>query len=324
MSDQNVSSSDIKLKFLKDTYSVCIKHISLVAPIISIYAFVLFVINHEVEIASISDALNLSGLILVITISIMIVFVLLVVTLGILFVIEDTNGNFEKKCLGIHISLFSIFSTIVLLILSLPLLKIFVDRFANLKNFLLMDVLLSFIIVNILIIFRKKEPVRVFIMTIFMIVSFILCNIFLDTAIKGLSAWGFIMSLLLIFLLTISNIKSITEIKWMFYFSLFLFFSCGFIVFADFGSKLVNIGNIDYKQMVLKYEAKFTLPEDIVCGINNKFDENKTTCQFLNDKFIKIYNVKTNFISSKTYFLETINGEKFQISSEFYKGSKKK
>ena len=97
MSNQIINSNDIKLKFLKDTYSVCLKHASLVVPIISIYAFVLFVINHEVEIASISDALNLSGLILVITISIMIVFVLLVVTLGILFVIEDTNGNFEKN-----------------------------------------------------------------------------------------------------------------------------------------------------------------------------------------------------------------------------------
>ena len=323
MSDQNVSSSDIKLKFLKDTYSVCIKHISLVVPIISIYAFVLFVINHEVEIASISDALNLSGLILVITISIMVVFVLLVVSLGVLFVNEDTNGNFEKKCLGIHVSLFSIFASIVLFALSLPLLKIFVIRFSNLRYFLLADILLSFIIINFLIYFRKNERVQIIFMILFVSSSFILCNIFLDTAIKGLAAWVFIMSLLIIFLLTISNVKSIKDIKWIFYFSLILFFSCGFIVFADFGVKLLNIGNIDYKQIVLSYEAKFTLPEDITCDMNNKFDENKTTCQLFDNKVIKIYNVKTNFISSKTYFLVTKNGKKFQISNEFYKGSEK-
>ncbi len=229
----------------------------------------------------------------------------------------------KKKCLGIHVSLFSIFATIVLFMLSLPPLKIFVARFANLEIFLLADVLLSFVIVNILIIFRKKEPVHVLFMILFILGSFIFCNIFLDTAIKGLAAWGFIISLLLIFLLTISNIKSITDIKWIFYFSLLLFFSCGFIVFADLGSKLLNIGNIDCKQIILKNEAKFTLPEDIACDINNKFDENKTTCQFLNNELIKIYNVKINFISSKNYFLQTKNGEKFQISSEFYKGLKK-
>ncbi len=97
MGNHVINSNDIKLKFLKDTYSVCLKHVSLVVPIISIYAFILFIITHEVETASISDALNLSGLILVITAFIMIVFIVLVVTLGILFVNEDTNGNFEKK-----------------------------------------------------------------------------------------------------------------------------------------------------------------------------------------------------------------------------------
>lgn len=323
MSNQNVSSSDIKLKFLKELYSVCLKHVKIIIPTISICAFILFAATHEVEIASISDALNLGGLVLAVTASIMVIISLLIIGLGVLFDDEDKNGLLQKKYPGFYCAFFSVSASMTLFTLSLPLLKIFVIRFSNLRYFLLADILLSFIIINFLIYFRKNERVQIIFMILFVSFSFILCNIFLDTAIKGLAAWFFIMSLLIIFLLTISNVKSIKDIKWIFYFSLILFFSCGFIVFADFGVKLLNIGNIDYKQIILSYEAKFTLPEDITCDINNKFDENKTTCQFFDNKVIKIYNVKTNFISSKTYFLETKNGKKFQISNEFYKGSEK-
>ena len=315
MSNQNVSSSDIKLKFLKELYSVCLKHVKIIIPTISICAFILFAATHEVEIASISDALNLGGLVLAVTASIMVIISLLVIGLGVLFDDVDKNGLLQKKYPGFYCTFFSVSASMTLFTLSLPLLKIFVIRFSNLRYFLLADILLSFIIINFLIYFRKNERVQIIFMILFVSFSFILCNIFLDTAIKGLAAWFFIMSLLIIFLLTISNVKSIKEIKWIFYFSLILFFSCGFIVFADFGVKLLNIGNIDYKQIVLSYEAKFTLPEDITCDMNNKFDENKTTCQFFDNKVIKIYNVKTNFISSKTYFLETKNGKKFQISN---------
>ncbi|WP_459847621.1 hypothetical protein [Campylobacter concisus] len=323
MSNQNVSSSDIKLKFLKELYSVCLKHVKIIIPTISICAFILFAATHEVEIASISDALNLGGLVLAVTASIMVIISLLVIGLGVLFDDEDKNGLLQKKYPGFYCTFFSVSASMTLFTLSLPLLKIFVIRFSNLRYFLLADILLSFIIINFLIYFRKNERVQIIFMILFVSFSFILCNIFLDTAIKGLAAWFFIMSLLIIFLLTISNVKSIKEIKWIFYFSLILFFSCGFIVFADFGVKLLNIGNIDYKQIVLSYEAKLILPEDITCDMNNKFDENKTTCQFFDNKVIKIYNVKTNFISSKTYFLETKNGKKFQISNEFYKSSEK-
>ena len=211
MSNQNVSSSDIKLKFLKELYSVCLKHVKIIIPTISICAFILFAATHEVEIASISDALNLGGLVLAVTASIMVIISLLIIGLGVLFDDEDKNGLLQKKYPGFYCTFFSVSASMTLFTLSLPLLKIFVIRFSNLRYFLLADILLSFIIINFLIYFRKNERVQIIFMILFVSFSFILCNIFLDTAIKGLAAWFFIMSLLIIFLLTISNVKSIKD-----------------------------------------------------------------------------------------------------------------
>ena len=97
MSNQNVSSSDIKLKFLKELYSVCLKHVKIIIPTISICAFILSAATHEVEIASISDALNLGGLVLAVTASIMVIISLLVIGLGVLFDDEDKNGLLQKN-----------------------------------------------------------------------------------------------------------------------------------------------------------------------------------------------------------------------------------
>ncbi|CZE48288.1 Uncharacterised protein [Campylobacter geochelonis] len=108
---------------------------------------------------------------------------------------------------------------------------------------------------------------------------------------------------------------------------MFAILAFGIILFySDWLYKTLNLGGLKYQTLVIDKNAFNALPNEIKSkdnfldkNISFNNDSNITYITKNGDKFITIHNIKAISTIGKFYYLESNDGVKFELNSEFIK-----
>ena len=301
-------SANLKANFIKECVVNFFKHSNFIVPIISVLCYFLY-FGFEVGYFPSLDSSQMifTGILLFCATAFITVFeILVLVFVSFLYQNDDKKHKFKKpKFLFFYNSNF---------IYILTLISFTILAFAGYKlnygwSTILSMFLLSYVGVNLAVFFKDRSKFIIYLLSFLMILLFIISVIILKNG--GLLAlWILFCSFMLSFILGASSIKETRDFSFVFYTALSLMIVSNSLLFIKYTAKTFNMGDVDYKFLLVDKSALKALPSSL-CDAK---DKEQTPCE-IDEKAVKIYDVKSLCNIGKFYYLQTRDGVKFELDS---------
>ena len=117
-------------------------------------------------------------------------------------------------------------------------------------------------------------------------------------------------SFMLSFILGAASIKETKDFSFVFYAALTLMIVSNSLLFIKYSAKIFNIGDVDYKFLLVDKSALNALPKSL-CKAK---DKDQRPCE-IDEKTVKIYGIKSLCNIGKFYYLQAKDGVKFELDS---------
>ena len=301
-------SANLKANFIKECATNFFKHSNFIVPVVSMLCYFLyfgFVISYFPNLDS--SEMIFTGILLFCATAIVTAFeIAILVFVSYLYQNDDKKHKFKKpKFLFFYNSNF---------IYILTLISFAILAFAGYKlnygwSTILSMFLLSYVGVNLAVFFKDRSKFIIYLLSFLMILLFIISVIILKNS-GFLALWILFCSFMLSFILGAASIKETRDFSFVFYAALSLMIVSNSLLFIKYTAKTFNIGDVDYKFLLVDKSALNALPKSL-CEAKSK---EQTPCE-IDEKAVKIYDVKSLCNIGKFYYLQTKDGVKFELDS---------
>ena len=301
-------SANLKANFIKECATNFFKHSNFIVPVVSMLCYFLyfgFVIGYFPSLDS--SEMIFTGILLFCATAIVTAFeIAILVFVSYLYQNDDKKHKFKKpKFLFFYNSNF---------IYILTLISFAILAFAGYKlnygwSTILSMFLLSYAGVNLAVFFKDRSKFIIYLLSFLMILLFIISVIILKSS-GFLALWILFCSFMLSFILGAASIKETRDFSFVFYAALSLMIVSNSLLFIKYTAKTFNIGDVDYKFLLVDKSALKALPSSL-CETKGK---EQTPCE-IDEKAVKIYDVKSLCNIGKFYYLQTKDGVKFELDS---------
>ena len=301
-------SANLKANFIKECATNFFKHSNFIVPVVSMLCYFLyfgFVISYFPNLDS--SEMIFTGILLFCATAIVTAFeIAILVFVSYLYQNDDKKHKFKKpKFLFFYNSNF---------IYILTLISFAILAFAGYElNYgwgaILSLLLLSYAGVNLAVFFKDRSKFIIYLLSFLMILLFIISVIILKNS-GFLALWILFCSFMLSFILGAASIKETRDFSFVFYAALSLMIVSNSLLFIKYTAKTFNIGDVDYKFLLVDKSALKALPSSL-CEAK---DKEQTPCE-IDEKAVKIYDVKSLCNIGKFYYLQTKDGVKFELDS---------
>ena len=302
-------SANLKANFIKECVIFFFKHSNFIVPIISVLCYFYyfgFAIGYFPNLDS--SEMIFTGILLFCATAFITVFeILVLVFISFLYQKDDKKYKFEKPNF-----LFFYNSNFIYI---LTLISFAILAFAAFKlnygwSAILSLLLLSYVVVNLAVRFKDKSNLAIWVLSCLVVALFIALNIVSNDFSEFFARWMLFCSFMLSFMLGVASIKETKDFSFIFYTAIILMIVSNSLLFVKYSAKIFNIGDVDYKFLLVDKSALNALPKSL-CEVKGK---GQTSCE-IDEKAVKIYDVKSLCNIGKFYYLETKDGEKFELDS---------
>ncbi|WP_257639958.1 hypothetical protein [Campylobacter concisus] len=145
----------------------------------------------------------------------------------------------------------------------------------------------------------------IWVLSCLVVALFIALNIVSNDFSEFFARWMLFCSFMLSFMLGVASIKETKDFSFIFYTAIILMIVSNSLLFVKYSAKIFNIGDVDYKFLLVDKSALNALPKSL-CEVKGK---EQMACE-IDEKAVKIYNVKSLCNIGKFYYLEAIGCEK--------------
>ena len=301
-------SANLKANFIKECATNFFKHSNFIVPVVSMLCYFLY-FGFEIGYFPSLDSSEMifTGILLFCATAIVTAFeIAILVFVSYLYQNDDKKHKFKKpKFLFFYNSNF---------IYILTLISFAILAFAGYElNYgwgaILSLLLLSYAGVNLAVFFKDRSKFIIYLLSFLMILLFIISVIILKNS-GFLALWILFCSFMLSFILGAASIKETRDFSFVFYAALSLMIVSNSLLFIKYTAKTFNIGDVDYKFLLVDKSALNALPKSL-CEAKSK---EQTPCE-IDEKAVKIYDVKSLCNIGKFYYLQTKDGVKFELDS---------
>ena len=286
-------SANLKANFIKECVANFFKHSNFIVPIISVLCYFLY-FGFEIGYFPSLDSSQMvfAGILLFCATAFVTVFeILLLVFVSFLYQNDDKKYKFKKpKFLFFYNSNF----IYILTLISFAILSLF---------------LLSYAGVNLAVFFKDRPNFIIYLLSITMLLLFIFSVVILKNG-GFLALWMLFCSFMLSFMLGVASIKETKDFSFIFYTAIILMIVSNSLLFIKYTAKSFNIGDVDYKFLLVDKSALKALPSSL-CEAKGK---EQMPCE-IDEKAVKIYGIKSLCNIGKFYYLQVKDGEKFELDS---------
>ena len=301
-------SANLKANFIKECATNFFKHSNFIVPVVSVLCYFLYFGFETRYFPSLDSSEMIStGILLFCATAFVTVFeILVLVFVSFLYQNDDKKYKFKKpKFLFFYNSNF---------IYILTLISFAILAFAGYKlnygwSTILSMFLLSYVGVNLAVFFKDRSKFIICLLSFLMILLFIISVIILKNS-GFLALWILFCSFMLSFILGAASIKETRDFSFVFYAALSLMIVSNSLLFIKYTAQTFNIGDVDYKFLLVDKSALKALPSSL-CEAKGK---EQTPCE-IDEKAVKIYDVKSLCNIGKFYYLQTKDGVKFELDS---------
>ncbi len=296
-------SANLKANFIKECVANFFKHSNFIVPIISVLCYFLY-FGFEIGYFPSLDSSQMifTGILLFCATAFVTVFeILLIVFVSFLYQNDDKKYKFKKpKFLFFYNSNF----IYILTLISFAILAFAAFRLNYGWSAILSLFLLSYTGVNLAVFFKDRSKFIIYLLSFLMILLFIISVIILKNS-GFLALWILFCSLMLSLMLGVASIKETRDFSFVFYAALSLMIVSNSLLFIKYTAKTFNIGDVDYKFLLVDKSALKALPSSL-CEAKGK---EQMPCE-IDEKAVKIYGIKSLCNIGKFYYLEAIGCEK--------------
>lgn len=301
-------SANLKANFIKECVVFFFKHSNFIVPIISVLCYFLY-FGFEIGYFPSLDSSQMifTGILLFCATAFVTVFeILLIVFVSFLYQNDDKKYKFKKpKFLFFYNSNF----IYILTLISFAILAFAAFRLNYGWSAILSLFLLSYAGVNLAVFFKDRPNFIIYLLSITMLLLFIFSVVILKNG-GFLALWMLFCSFMLSFMLGVASIKETKDFSFIFYTAIILMIVSNSLLFIKYTAKTFNIGDVDYKFLLVDKSALKALPSSL-CDAK---DKEQTPCE-IDEKAVKIYDVKSLCNIGKFYYLQTKDGVKFELDS---------
>ena len=157
--------------------------------------------------------------------------------------------------------------------------------------------------------FKDRPNFIIYLLSFLMILLFII-SVVISKNSEFLALWMLFCSFMLSFMLGVSSIKETKDFSFVFYAALTLMIVSNSLLFIKYSAKIFNIGDVDYKFLLVDKSALNALPKSL-CKAKGK---DQRPCE-IDEKTVKIYGIKSLCNIGKFYYLQAKDGVKFELDS---------
>ncbi|MBE9851230.1 hypothetical protein G6W42_01070 [Campylobacter concisus] len=301
-------SANLKANFIKECVTNFFKHSNFIVPIISVLCYFLY-FGFEIGYFPSLDSSQMifTGILLFCATAFVTVFeILLLVFVSFLYQNDDKKYKFKKpKFLFFYNSNFIYILTLV----SFAILAFAAFRLNYGWGAILSLFLLSYTGVNLAVFFKDRPNLIIYLLSLTMLLLFIISVVVLKNG-GFLALWMLFCSLMLSLMLGVASIKETRDFSFVFYAALSLMILSNSLLFIKYTAKSFNIGDVDYKFLLVDKSALKALPSSL-CEAKGK---EQMPCE-IDEKAVKIYGIKSLCNIGKFYYLQAKDGEKFELDS---------
>ena len=302
-------SANLKANFIKECVAFFFKHSNFIVPIISMLCYFLY-FGFEIGYFPSLDSAEMifTGILLFCATAFVTVFeILVLVFISFLYQKDDKKYKFKKpKFLFFYNSNF----IYILTLISFAILAFAAFKLNYGWGAILSLLLLSYVVVNLVVRFKDKSNLAIWILSCLVVALFIALNIVSSDFSEFFARWILFCSFMLSFMLGVASIKETKDFSFIFYTAIILMIVSNSLLFVKYSAKIFNIGDVDYKFLLVDKSALKALPSS-PCGAK---DKEQTPCE-IDEKAVKIYDVKSLCNIGKFYYLQTKDGVKFELDS---------
>lgn len=301
-------SANLKANFIKECVANFFKHSNFIVPIISVLCYFLY-FGFETRYFPNLDSSEMifTGILLFCATAFVTVFeILVLVFVSFLYQNDDKKYKFKKpKFLFFYSSNFIYFLTLI---------SFAILAFAGYKlnygwSTILSMFLLSYVGVNLAVFFKDRSNFIIYLLSLIMLLLFIISVVVLKDG-GFLALWILFCSFMLSFVLGVASIKETKDFSFVFYAALSLMIVSNSLLFIKYTAKTFNIGDVDYKFLLVDKSALKALPSSL-CEAK---DKEQLACE-IDEKAVKIYGIKSLCNIGKFYYLQAKDGVKFELDS---------
>ena len=302
-------SANLKANFIKECVAFFFKHSNFIVPIISVLCY-FYYFGFEIDYFPNLDSAEMifTGILLFCATAFVTVFeILVLVFVSFLYQNDDKKYKFEKpKFLFFYNSNFIYILTLIsFAILAFTALKLNRGWVA-----ILLLLLFSYTGVNLAVFFKDRPNLAIWVLSCLVVVLFVALNIVSSDFSEFFALWMLFCSFMLSFMLGVASIKETKDFSFIFYTAIILMIVSNSLLFVKYSAKIFNIGDVDYKFLLVDKSALNALPKSL-CEVKGK---EQMPCE-IDEKAVKIYGIKALCNIGKFYFLQAKDGEKFELDS---------
>ena len=301
-------SANLKANFIKECVTNFFKHSNFIVPIISVLCYFLY-FGFEIGYFPSLDSSEMifTGILLFCATAFITVFeILVLVFISFLYQKDDKKYKFKKpKFLFFYNSNF----IYVLTLVSFAILALAAFKLNYGWGAILSLLLLSYAGVNLAVFFKDRPNFIIYLLSFLMILLFII-SVVISKNSEFLALWMLFCSFMLSFMLGVSSIKETKDFSFVFYAALTLMIVSNSLLFIKYSAKIFNIGDVDYKFLLVDKSALNALPKSL-CKAKGK---DQRPCE-IDEKTVKIYGIKSLCNIGKFYYLQAKDGVKFELDS---------
>ena len=301
-------SANLKANFIKECVAFFFKHSNFIVPIISVLCY-FYYFGFETRYFPNLDSAEMiyTGILLFCATAFVTVFeILVLVFISFLYQKDDKKYKFKKpKFLFFYNSNF----IYILTLISFAILAFAAFRLNYGKSAILSLLLLSYAGVNLAVFFKDRSNFIIYLLSLIMLLLFIISVVVLKDG-GFLALWILFCSFMLSFMLGVASIKETRDFSFVFYAALLLMIVSNSLLFIKYTAKTFNIGDVDYKFLLVDKSALKALPSSLC----DSKDKEQMPCE-IDEKAVKIYGIKSLCNIGKFYYLQTRDGVKFELDS---------
>ena len=302
-------SANLKANFIKECATNFFKHSNFIVPVVSMLCYFLY-FGFEIGYFPSLDSSEMifTGILLFCATAIVTAFeIAILVFVSYLYQNDDKKYKFKMpKFLFFYSSNFIYFLTLI----SFAILAFAAFKLNYGWSAILSLLLLSYVVVNLAVRFKDKSNLAIWVLSCLVVALFIALNIVSSGFSEFFARWMPFCSFMLSFMLGVASIKETKDFSFVFYAALSLMIVSNSLLFIKYTAKTFNIGDVDYKFLLVDKSALKALPSSL-CEAKGK---EQTPCE-IDEKAVKIYDMKSLCNIGKFYYLQTKDGVKFELDS---------
>ena len=290
-------SANLKANFIKECVAFFFRHSNYIVPIISVLCYFLYFGSEIGYFPSLdSSEMIFTGILLFCATAFITFFeILVLVFISFLYQKDDKKYKFKKpKFLFFYNSNF----IYVLTLVSFAVLALAAFKLNYGWGAILSLLLLSYAGVNLAVFFKDRPNFIIYLLSFLMILLFII-SVVISKNSEFLALWMLFCSFMLSFMLGVSSIKETKDFSFVFYAALTLMIVSNSLLFIKYSAKIFNIGDVDYKFLLVDKSALNALPKSL-CKAKGK---DPRPCE-IDEKTVKIYGIKSLCNIGKFYYLQ--------------------